>query len=178
MLTRSLDQVRDTLLTFSKQISSFIFLAIYESTKIMSSPRHTTMAPPSALGALALVPLEIRQMIYALALSYSPSIAQTSKELREETRFALQKHGIYRMHSFFERAPPYGAIMTHIVTPHGRLQSPLCFLSPPLISSSTLPIVQNLQITIEVVKPYRGYGLRKVCTLPKNFLFELLKRSI
>ena len=76
------------------------------------------------------------------------------------------------MHILFERANPYGNIPPHIVTPQGRWPPPLCFLSHPLVSSSTLAMVQNVEITVEVVNPYQGYGLRKVCTLQKYSLFK------
>ena len=100
-----------------------------------------------------------------LALPYSPSLARTSKDLREETLVALQKHGIYRMHILFEKAALFQTFMIRMNMPHARLLPPLCFLAYPLIPSSTLAMVQNVEITVEVMKSFQGYGLRKVSKL-------------
>ena len=51
------------------------------------------MAPTSPLGTLTILPPQIRQMIYALALPNLPSLALTSTSLLEETWVMLQEHG-------------------------------------------------------------------------------------
>ena len=130
--------------------------------------------PPSPLGSLATVPLEIRQMIYSLVLASSSSLIGTSSAIKTETWPILYKDRFQPIQITFDRLIFGGRSASYFDT--CTFRKAFFVMNPPEWTPdqrSQAPVV-NISITVDMVEPYIAHGGSCVCTPRLSFSLSQL----
>ena len=120
----------------------------------MMSASQLLAAPPSPLGSLAIIPLEVRRMIYGLVLASSSSLIGTSKAIKEETLPMLYEYGNQRIQIRYDRTIVYGFCASYF-DPRNWKKSYTSVEYPGWrLFEKQQALVRNTSITVDMVKPH------------------------
>ena len=139
----------------------------------MAAQSMVLSTPSTPLGSLATFPLEIRRMIYSLALASSYSLIGTSRAIKEETLPMLYEHGIQRFRIKFDRTIVLGFPAFYFEPPTWRKSYTTVNHPGWRLDEEDQALIQNISITVDMVEPHSLHRGPRVCA-PRSSLFHTL----
>ena len=143
----------------------------------MASQSQPLSAPPSPLGSLATVPLEIRQMIYGLVFASSSSLMRTSQAINEEALPILYDHGIRRTRIRYDRTTIFGFSDAYNNPCNGRKTYTSVDWHGWELDEEEMAPLKNISITVDMVIPHHHFMGPRVCNSISSYLFYTLVLS-